>query len=139
MSSSLHIITPGPPLEPPTPGAAATGPRALGSADTPPSQSARAPRPRRRAQIDPTSLIIESNIEIPKRPTQRNPSKWLPLFQQMQLNDSIYVPDTTPAKMGYVRRLARSIGLCVLVRREAQGVRLFRVDPHGVHAADDGL
>jgi hypothetical protein len=85
-------------------------------------------RTKRKAQIDPSRLSVEEGIEISSQhgPQGRRTSAWIPLLQKMKTGDSVVVPHTSVAKMGYVRAIARSVGLSIVLRRaDKGGVRLW--------------
>jgi hypothetical protein len=104
-----------------------TGPVVRGSADAPrPILHARS---RRKAQVNPLALTIETGRHPPDVGLRVSQSKWLPLLRKMHPGESVFVEDTTPNKLGYVRRLAKSIEVEVLLEPEGSGVRIFVMGP----------
>jgi hypothetical protein len=106
------------------------------------AQAARSrPGPRRRAprraQVDPSTLKIETDIQIPIQQRRGRVSAWVPVLQQMEVGDSLNIPGTTANKIGYVRLIAKKLGLTVVVRGSEDGARLWRVGPDNF--TNDGL
>ncbi len=88
-------------------------------------------------QVDPGALTIESNIEIPPpREKKGRVSGWVPLLQKMKVGESVNVPNTTPARLSYIRAIAKKLNLSVVVRSSPDGARVWRV---GTDSFEDGL
>ncbi len=61
------------------------------------------------------------------------------MLKQMEVGDSLNVPDTTANKMGYVREIAKKLGLTIVVRANGTGARLWRVSADSFTTNEDGL
>lgn len=88
--------------------------------------------------FDPDALKIDKNVAMPAAVSfDKGPSKWIGLLNKMAVGDSVFLKDTTMAKVGYVRAIAKTNGMAVSMRVRDNGIRMWRVALPVV--TDDGL
>jgi hypothetical protein len=80
----------------------------------------------RKPQIDPGTLTIEKNVGIIPTNRGRRSSPWIPLLRKMKIGDSVLIPNSTAARMGYIRVVAQKLGLSIVLRNAPDGaVRMW--------------
>lgn len=95
-------------------------------------------RPGVMKNFDPDALNIDKNVAMPAAVSfDKGPSKWIGLLNKMAIGDSVFLKDTTMAKVGYVRAIAKTNGMAVSMRVRDNGIRMWRVALPVV--TDDGL
>jgi hypothetical protein len=97
-----------------------------------------------RARVDLADVEIEKKAVVPPK-LAGNASPWPPVLSKLAVGTSIFLPGYTPAGLGYVRPIAKKMGIRIAIITDTNdegqtGARIGRIaDTDEPQSSNDGL